>query len=37
VDLPHENGELAFALNYGEMSMETIQHLLDATQADWSH
>lgn len=33
----HQNGELAFALNYGEMSMETIQHLLDATQADWSH
>lgn len=31
----HQNGELAFALNYGEMPMDTIQSLLDATQADW--
>jgi hypothetical protein len=31
----HENGELAFAMNYGEMEMETIQSLLDATNADW--
>lgn len=31
----HQNGELAFAMNYGEMPMETIQSLLDATQADW--
>lgn len=31
----HKNGELAFALNYGEMKMHTIQSLLDATRADW--
>lgn len=31
----HKNGELAFALNYGEMPMTTIQSLLDVTQADW--
>ncbi|WP_263786147.1 TlpA family protein disulfide reductase [Salinibacter grassmerensis] len=31
----HSNGELAFAMNYGEMEMETVQRLLDATSADW--
>ena len=31
----HNNGELAFALNYGEMEMSTIQSLLDATRKDW--
>ena len=31
----HDNGELAFALNYGEMDMATIQTLIDATQANW--
>ncbi|MFB6247377.1 MAG: TlpA family protein disulfide reductase [Salinibacter sp.] len=31
----HNNGELAFALNYGEMKMSTIQSLLDATRKDW--
>jgi hypothetical protein len=31
----HNNGELAFALNYGEMEMSTIQSLLDATRTDW--
>jgi hypothetical protein len=31
----HQNGELAFAMNYGEMDMSTIQSLLDATRADW--
>jgi hypothetical protein len=31
----HDNGELAFALNYGEMKMDTIQSLLDATRKDW--
>jgi hypothetical protein len=31
----HNNGELAFALNYGEMKMDTIQSLLDATRKDW--
>jgi hypothetical protein len=31
----HNNGELAFALNYGEMEMTTIQSLLDATRKDW--
>jgi len=31
----HNNGELAFAMNYGEMKMDTIQSLLDATSAEW--
>lgn len=31
----HNNGELAFALNYGEMKMSTIQSLIDATRKDW--
>ncbi|MFB6274504.1 MAG: TlpA family protein disulfide reductase [Salinibacter sp.] len=31
----HKNGELAFALNYGEMKMDTIQSLLDVTKANW--
>ena len=31
----HSNGELAFAMNYGEMEMGTIQTLLDATRAEW--
>lgn len=31
----HDNGELAFAMNYGEMEMNTIQSLLDATSAEW--
>lgn len=31
----HNNGELAFALNYGEMKMDTIQSLLDVTRKDW--
>ena len=31
----HNNGELAFAMNYGEMEMSTIQSLIDATRADW--
>ena len=31
----HNNGELAFAMNYGEMEMETLQRLLDTTSADW--
>jgi len=31
----HNNGELAFAMNYGEMDMSTIQSLIDATRADW--
>lgn len=31
----HNNGELAFAMNYGEMEMETIQTLLDATKHEW--
>ncbi|WP_143815306.1 TlpA family protein disulfide reductase [Longibacter salinarum] len=31
----HQNGELAFAMNYGEMQMSTIQQLIDNTQADW--
>ena len=31
----HNNGELAFALNYGEMKMSTIQSLIDVTRKDW--
>jgi len=31
----HNNGELAFALNYGEMRTETIQSLIEATRRDW--
>ena len=31
----HNNGELAFAMNYGEMKMRTIQSLLDATRKNW--
>ena len=31
----HNNGELAFAMNYGEMEMETIQSLLTTTRTDW--
>ena len=31
----HNNGELAFAMNYGEMPMDTLQSLIDATQNDW--
>lgn len=31
----HQNGELAFAMNYGEMKMTTIQQLIDNTRADW--
>ena len=31
----HNNGELAFALNYGEMNRSTVQSLLDATRKSW--
>jgi hypothetical protein len=31
----HHNGDLAFALNYGEMPMRTLDTLLDATQREW--
>jgi len=31
----HNNGELAFALNYGEMRMATLQRLIDATAQPW--
>lgn len=31
----HNNGELAFALNYGEMEMSTISSLLKTTRKDW--
>jgi len=31
----HKNGELAFAMNYGEMKMQTIQSLIDVTRKDW--
>lgn len=31
----HNNGELAFAMNYGEMEMETIQSLISTTRQDW--
>lgn len=31
----HNNGELAFAMNYGEMKMDTIQSLISATKSEW--
>jgi hypothetical protein len=31
----HNDGELAFALNYGEMKMQTIQSLIETTRKDW--
>lgn len=31
----HRNGELAFAMNYGEMPMATMQELIDATRSRW--
>lgn len=31
----HKNGELAFALNYGEMEMNTIQQLMDTVDTEW--
>ena len=31
----HNNGELAFALNYGEMKMATLQRLIDVTAQNW--
>lgn len=31
----HNNGELAFALNYGEMQMDTLQQLIDVTAQNW--
>lgn len=31
----HNEGELAFAMNYGEMDMDTIQTLINATQKEW--
>jgi hypothetical protein len=31
----HNNGSLAFAMNYGEMKMEIVQSLLDVTRQPW--
>ncbi len=31
----HKNGQLAFALGYGEMAMSTLGTLLDATREAW--
>jgi hypothetical protein len=31
----HNNGELAFAMNYGEMQRSTLQSLIDTTRKDW--
>ena len=31
----HNNGELAFAMNYGEMETATVQSLLETTSATW--
>ncbi len=33
----HKNGELAFAMNYGEVSTALLQQLLDATRSEWEH
>ncbi|WP_157621250.1 TlpA family protein disulfide reductase [Salisaeta longa] len=31
----HNNGELAFALNYGELPMDTLARLIGMTQQEW--
>ena len=31
----HNNGELAFAMNYGEMQSSTLQSMIDATRTNW--
>ena len=31
----HRNGKLAYAVNYGEVSLEMMRTLLDATKKDW--
>lgn len=32
----HQNGELAFAMNYGEMGMAEVQPLIDITRQKWN-
>lgn len=31
----HQNGQLAFAMNYGEMGMNEVQSLIDITRQEW--
>lgn len=31
----HQHGELAFAMNYGEMDMDTLDRLIQMTKQDW--
>jgi hypothetical protein len=33
----HENGELAYAFNYGELTMDQLQQALDGARSPWSH
>lgn len=33
----HENGELAFAFNYGELEMDQLDRAIAATRSAWSH
>ena len=33
----HQNGQLAFAMNYGEMGMSEVQTLIDITRQEWEH
>ncbi len=33
----HRQGHLAYALNYGEVDMDTLQKLIDMARKDWSH
>lgn len=33
----HQNGRLAFAMNYGEMGMNEVQTLIDMTRQEWEH
>ena len=33
----HQNGELAYAFNYGELEMEQVAKAIEQTRADWSH
>ncbi|MEM1093549.1 MAG: thioredoxin [Bacteroidota bacterium] len=33
----HRNGRMAFAMNYGEVTPEFLQSLIDATRSEWPH
>lgn len=33
----HQNGKLAYAFNYGEMTMEQVRAAIEGAKASWSH